>query len=47
MLISMSDPLGAALALQRALANAHRSDWFGTGTSSSGAYPPVNAFRKG
>ena len=47
MVIRMSDPFATLLAVQRAMDNAMRSDWFGTRTSGRGAYPPINAFRRG
>ena len=39
--------IGAVRELQRALDNTLRSDWFGASTSSYGAYPAINVFRKG
>ncbi len=47
MLVRMSDPLGAVLSLQRALADTYRSNWLGASTASPGAFPPVNVFRRG
>lgn len=42
-----TDPFEALLGLQRALDASRTSDWFGTTTTSRGAYPPVNVFRQG
>ena len=47
MIMRMTDPFQALLALQRELDSAYRSDWFGSGTTSAGSYPLVNVFRKG
>jgi HSP20 family protein len=47
MVIRMRDPFATLLAVQQAMENAMRSDWFGTRTSGRGAYPPINAFRRG
>ena len=47
MVLRMSDPFATLLAVQRAMDNATRSDWFGTRTSGRGTYPPINAFRRG
>lgn len=47
MVLRMSDPFATLLAVQRAMDDAMRSDWFGTRTSGRGSYPPVNAFRSG
>ena len=47
MVIRMRDPFAALLAVQQSMENAMRSDWFGTRTSGRGAYPPINAFRRG
>ena len=47
MVIRMTDPFQALLDLQRGLGAARRSNWFGSGTSSVGAYPPVNVFHRG
>lgn len=41
-----ADPFEALLKLQRDLDSRRLSDWFGGGTSSRGAYPPINVFRK-
>jgi HSP20 family protein len=47
MVIRMRDPFATLLAVQQAMESAMRSDWFGTRTSGRGAYPPINAFRRG
>jgi HSP20 family protein len=47
MVLRMSDPFATLLAVQRAMDNARRSDWFGTRTSGRGAFPPVNVFSEG
>ena len=47
MVMRFSDPFETLLGLQRALDSARSSDWFGLGTSSAGAYPPVNVFQQG
>jgi HSP20 family protein len=47
MVIRMRDPFAALLAVQRAMDNATRSDWFGTRTSGRGTFPLINAFRRG
>ncbi|MDH3280889.1 MAG: Hsp20/alpha crystallin family protein [Gammaproteobacteria bacterium] len=47
MLFSTRDPFEALRNFQRGLDAARSSDWFGTGTTSGGAFPPVNVFRKG
>jgi HSP20 family protein len=44
--LRMRDPFAALLAVQRAMENATRSDWFGTLTAGRGAYPPVNVFEE-
>lgn len=46
MRIRYSNPLDALLNLQRELDGSLFSDWFGPTTSSRGAFPPVNVFRK-
>jgi HSP20 family protein len=43
----MRDPFATLLAVQRAMDNAMRSDWFGTRTSGRGTFPPVNVFSEG
>jgi HSP20 family protein len=47
MVLRMRDPFATLLAVQRAMEDAMRSDWFGTRTSGRGAYPPVNVFSEG
>lgn len=47
MLFYGSDPFRALAEFQRALETYRRSDWLGARTAASGAYPPVNIFRKG
>jgi HSP20 family protein len=42
----MRDPFAALLAVQRAMDNATRSDWFGSLTGGRGAFPPVNVFEE-
>ncbi len=44
MVMRLSDPFAALVGLQSALDSAMTSDWFGLGTSSRGAFPPVNVF---
>ena len=41
------DPFEALAQFQRALDTFRTSGWLGAGASGSGAYPPVNVFRKG
>lgn len=47
MVIRMRDPFETLLGLQRAMENVMGSDWFGTRTSGSGAFPLVNVFQDG
>jgi len=47
MVLRMRDPFATLLAVQRAMDNARRSDWFGTRTSGRGSFPPVNVFSEG
>jgi len=47
MVFRIINPFEALLDFQDALDSARSSDWLGTGTSSSGAFPPINVFRKG
>ncbi len=47
MVIRMRDPLATFAAVQRAMSSATRSDWLGARTSSRGAFPLINAFRRG
>jgi len=42
-----SDPLDALLQIQQSLDAFRTSGWLGSGLSASGAYPPLNIFRKG
>ena len=46
MIMRFSDPFETLQNVQRALDAAMSSDWFGTGTTSRGAFPPVNVFQK-
>ena len=46
MAVKFSDPTETLLALQRALESFRTSSWLNTGPSGTGAYPPVNVFRK-
>jgi HSP20 family protein len=41
------DPFDALLRLQQALDSFRSSDWLDGGPSAGGAFPPLNAFRKG
>lgn len=43
MITLFSNPMDSLLSLQRALANAMTSDWFGSGLSGGG-FPPINIF---
>ena len=47
MVIRMTDPFAGLFAVQRAMDNAMRNDWFGTRTSGRGSFPPVNVFSQG
>jgi HSP20 family protein len=47
MAMLLSDPFNALFQFQRALDNFRASSWLGTSPSGSGAYPPLNVFRKG
>lgn len=47
MVIRVRDPFATLLGLQRAMDNVMGSDWFGTRTSGSGAFPLINAFKDG
>ena len=42
-----SHPFGALMEFQNALDQLRSSNWFGSGLSAQGAYPPLNVFRKG
>jgi HSP20 family protein len=44
---SFPDPFDALLQFQQALDSYRTSGWLSTGPSASGAYPPINIFRKG
>jgi HSP20 family protein len=41
------DPFDALFGLQKALEANLASDWLGDATSGTGAFPPINVFRKG
>jgi len=41
------DPFDTLLQFQQALDSFRTSSWLGSGPSASGAYPPLNVFRKG
>lgn len=47
MILRAADPFNTLFALQRAMDSAQASDFFGSGMSSRGAFPPVNVFRQG
>ena len=47
MVIRMRDPFAALLGLQRAVDTVMGTDWFGSRTSGSGAFPLVNVFSDG
>ena len=47
MLTSFNSPFDAMVALQRALDAQLESDWFGSGTAGTGAFPPLNVFQQG
>ncbi len=47
MVIRVRDPFAALLGLQRAMDGVTGSDWFGSRTSGSGAFPLVNVFNDG
>lgn len=47
MAMMLSDPFNALFQFQQALDAFRASSWLGGGPSSSGAYPPLNVFRKG
>ena len=44
---TFSSPFDAIFALQRALDARHQSDWFGSNTAGTGAFPPINIFQQG
>jgi HSP20 family protein len=45
--ILASDPFEALLGLQQALDSLRDSNWLAASPSGTGAYPPINVFRKG
>ena len=47
MAMLLSDPFDALFQFQQALDAFRASGWLGAGPSGSGAYPPLNVFRKG
>jgi HSP20 family protein len=47
MVIRMRDPFAALLGLQRAMDGVMGNDWFGSRTTGSGTFPPVNVFTEG
>jgi HSP20 family protein len=47
MVIRVRDPFSTLLGLQRAMESAMGSDWFGSRTSGSGAFPLINVFTDG
>jgi HSP20 family protein len=47
MVIRVRDPFAAMLGIQRAMDSVMGSDWFGSRTSGSGAFPLVNVFSDG
>ena len=47
MVIRVRDPFAALLGLQRAMDGVTGSDWFGSGTAGTGAFPLVNVFSDG
>ncbi len=47
MVIRVRDPFAALLAVQRAMEGAMGSDWFGSRTAGSGAFPLVNVLNDG
>jgi HSP20 family protein len=44
---TLLDPFDALSQFQQALDSFRTSGWLGAGPSASGAYPPINIFRKG
>ena len=40
-----TSPVDSLLSLQKSLADTMLSDWFGTGLSSRGGFPPINIFQ--
>jgi HSP20 family protein len=47
MVIRVRDPFAALLGLQRAMDGVMGSDWFGSRTSGTGAFPLINVFNDG
>jgi HSP20 family protein len=47
MVMFLSDPFETLLNLQEALEGATRANWLESSPSGTGAYPPINVFRKG
>ena len=47
MVIRVRDPFATLLGLQRAMESVMGSDWFGSRTSGSGAFPLLNVFTDG
>jgi HSP20 family protein len=47
MVMSVADPFDALLGLQQALDAFRASSWLEPGPSGTGAYPPINVFRRG
>jgi HSP20 family protein len=47
MAMLLSDPFDALLQFQQALDSFRSSGWLDAGPSASGAYPPLNVFRRG
>lgn len=41
-----TNPVDGLLTLQKALADTMTSDWFGSGLSSRGGFPPINIFQQ-
>lgn len=46
MAMFLSDPFDALRRFQNAVESHRSADWFGMGTASPGAYPPVNVFQQ-
>ncbi len=47
MVIRVRDPFATLVGLQRAMDSVMGSDWFGSRTSGSGAFPLINVFNEG
>jgi HSP20 family protein len=45
--LNFADPFSALVRFQQTLDSLRTSGWLETGPSGSGAYPPINVFRKG